>query len=187
MSTRNCRAGISMSQADEEIRGLEMLRRDTEAAVAAISKDPWQQWLLHHGFDVIVAADLNEWEKACLKCIVRHSGYSGVIPQEWLFDGGPDGDPILEELSCLPKDTRRKRITRLVNKIDKLCRETMSISTSKPATHQHSKPTTAVGGCMSKESCSSVLIARESSVCGGCSGSAGGFCSCFAGQHFGRF
>ena len=80
--------------------------------------------MLHHGFDVIVAADLNEWEKACLKCIVRHSGYSGVIPQEWLFDGGPDGDPILEELSCLPKDTRRKRITRLVNKIDKLCRET---------------------------------------------------------------
>ena len=124
MSTRNCRAGISMSQADEEIRGLEMLRRDTEAAVAAISKDPWQQWLLHHGLDVIVAADLNEWEKACLKCIVRHSGYSGVIPQEWLFDGGPDGDPILEELSCLPGDTRRKRITRLVNKIDKLCRET---------------------------------------------------------------
>jgi hypothetical protein len=69
---------------------------------------------------------------------------------------------------------------RLVANVEQILARTvrvasMSISTSKPATHQHSKPATAAGGCLSKDSSSSVLIARESSGCGGCFRSAGRF------------
>lgn len=116
------RRGPTLSQAEELARQVEMIRRDPLAAAEAVAKDPWQRWLLHHGMPLFTAA-LSEWEAACLKCIVRHSGEKGQIPQSWLFEGGPDRDPILAELECLNGDARRKRLTRLRKKLAKLRQE----------------------------------------------------------------
>lgn len=113
------RRGPTLSQAEELARQVEMIRRDPLAAAEAVAKDAWQRWLLHHGM-ALFAAGLTEWEAACLQCIVRHSGEKGRIPQRWLFEGGPDRDPILAELECLDADARKKRLTRLVSRLTKL-------------------------------------------------------------------
>lgn len=82
--------------------------------------DLWQRWLLGHGMAALVAADLDGWEVAALECIVRHSGTEGRIPQHWLFEGGPDDDPRLRQLSCLDSNARKQRLTRLIAKITKV-------------------------------------------------------------------
>lgn len=113
------RLGSTLSQAEELARQVEMIRLDPLAAVEAVAKDPWQRWLLHHGM-TLFAAGLTEWEAACLECIVRHSGEKGRIPQQWLFEGGPDRVTILAELECLDSNARKVRLTRLVSKLTKL-------------------------------------------------------------------
>jgi hypothetical protein len=114
---------LSMSQAEELAHRVEMIRKDPLGAVDDVSKDPWQRWLLYHGLGVVTTAGLTEWESAALRCIVRHSGEVGRIPQHWLFEGGPDKDPALAELSCLDENARKTRLTRLIGKLTKLRRE----------------------------------------------------------------
>jgi hypothetical protein len=114
------RRGLTISQADELARQVEKIRRDPLAAADAVAKDPWQRWLLVHGMEAIVGAGLDQWEVACLRCIVRHSGEEGRIPQEWLFEGGPDKDPVLAELACLDGNARKTRLTRLVTRLTRL-------------------------------------------------------------------
>ena len=63
---------------------------------------------------------------------------------------------------------------------------TVSIGTSKPDTHRHSKPTTADGGRLPEDSASLVRFSRESSVCSSRRGGARWFRPGFAGRHFGR-
>jgi hypothetical protein len=82
--------------------------------------DTWERWLLGHGMAALLEADLDEWEIACLECIVRHSGRHGRIPQTWLFEGGPDNDSRLRQLSCLSKNARKQRLSRLVTKLAKV-------------------------------------------------------------------
>jgi hypothetical protein len=113
------RRGPTLSQAEELAQLVDMIRRDPLAAVEVVAKDPWKRWLLPHGMDIF-GSGLNEWEVACLRCIVRHSGEEGRIKQHWLFEGGPDRDPELAALQCLDANARKQRLTRLVSKLTKL-------------------------------------------------------------------
>jgi hypothetical protein len=91
-----------------------------ESAAQIEGMDSWERWLLGHGMPAIVAAGLDDWEVAALECIVRHSGCEGRIPQSWLFEGGPADDARLRQLSCLNKNARKTRLTRLVTKLTRL-------------------------------------------------------------------
>jgi|LakMenE18May11ns_1017448.scaffolds.fasta_scaffold9941659_7 hypothetical protein len=96
------------------------IESNPHAAAEISGMDPWERWVLGHGMSVLIEADLDEWQAAALKCIVRHSGPTGRIPQAWLFEGGPDNDLKLRELSCLNDNARKQRIKRLIDKVTKL-------------------------------------------------------------------
>ena len=96
------------------------IESNPHAAAEISGMDPWDRWVLGHGMSVLIEADLDEWQVAALRCIVRHSILTGRIPQAWLFDGGPDNDPKLRELSCLNGNARKQRINRLIDKVTEL-------------------------------------------------------------------
>jgi hypothetical protein len=112
--------------AAKTIRSLEDLLARLESHPASAAEiegmDPWQRWMLGHGVAALVAAVFDDWEIACLECIVRHSGREGRIPQEWLFDGGPDDDPRLR-LPFLTSNARKQRLTRFINAVHKAGRQ----------------------------------------------------------------
>jgi hypothetical protein len=87
-----------------------------ESAAKIAGMDPWERWILRHGMGVVMTAGLDEWELACLRCIVRYSNHEGRILQRWLFEGGPDNDVMLIKPS-LSGEGRKKKLTRLVNKL----------------------------------------------------------------------
>lgn len=116
---------LSFAKADTSgIRTVEELlvriESNPHAAAEISGMDPWHRWVLGHGMPALIEADLDEWQMAALKCIVRHSVVAGRIPQAWLFEGGPDNDPKLRELSCLNDNARKQRIKRLIDKVTKL-------------------------------------------------------------------
>lgn len=89
---------------------------NSEAEIAGM--DPWQRWVLKHGM-LLMTAGLDEWEWAALKCMVLHTPDNDRLPQAYLFNGGPDNDPILR-LEFLPVNTRKQRLTRFISKLHKL-------------------------------------------------------------------
>jgi hypothetical protein len=93
-----------------------------ESAAQIEGMDSWERWLLGHGMPALVAAGLDDWEVAALECIVRHKDREGWIPQEWLFDGGPDDDPRLR-LPFLSSNARKQRITRFIDSVHKAGRQ----------------------------------------------------------------
>jgi hypothetical protein len=97
-----------------------IVRLESHPATAAEIEgiDRWQRWILMYAMKAFSAAGLDEWEWASLECIVKHSGREGRIPQEWLFDGGPDDDPRLR-LAMLSDNARKQRITRFIDKVHK--------------------------------------------------------------------
>jgi hypothetical protein len=115
---------LSFARPDAGIRWAQDLIRRIESnpasAAQIVGMDRWARWMLGHGMEALVAAGLDEWEIAALECIVRHSGEEKGIPQAWLFEGGPDDDPRLRELSCLKANARKTRITRLVSRFARL-------------------------------------------------------------------
>jgi hypothetical protein len=108
---------------DDGIRTAKQLLRRIEsnpASAAAITgMDRWERWLVGHGMAAILSAGFDEWDIAVLRCIVRHSGERERIPQAWLFEGGPDGDPILRQFSCLNENARKTRLSRFLEKARK--------------------------------------------------------------------
>lgn len=111
--------------AEPEIRTtrdlLVRIESNPASAAAIVGMDKWQRWLLDHGVP-LVTAGLDEWEGAALECIVRHTPDSGRVPQEWLFNGGPDDDPRLR-LEFLSKNTRKQRLTRFIDKVHRCGRQ----------------------------------------------------------------
>jgi hypothetical protein len=116
---------MSSRKMEPEIRTtrdlLVRLESNPASAAAIAGMDRWQKWLLDHGVP-LVTAGLDEWEAAALECIVRHTPADGTLPQDWLFDGGPDDDPRLL-LDFLPANTRKQRLTRFVNKVHRCGRQ----------------------------------------------------------------
>jgi hypothetical protein len=112
--------------AAKTIRSLEDLLARLESHPASAAEiedlDRWQRWMLGHGVAALVAAMFDDWEIACLECIVRHSGREGRIPQEWLFDGGPDDDPRLR-LPFLSSNARKQRIKRFIDSVHEAGRQ----------------------------------------------------------------
>lgn len=96
------------------------IQSNPDASAEIAGMDRWDRWVLGHGMRALLEADLDKWHVACLKCIVRHSGVEGRIPQAWLFEGGPDDDPDLRELSCLNENARKQRLKRLIDKLTKV-------------------------------------------------------------------
>jgi hypothetical protein len=99
---------------------LQRIESNPASAAQIDGMDRWARWMLGHGMEALASAGLDKWEIAALECIVRHSGQEERIPQAWLFEGGPDNDPRLRELSCLDTNARKQRITRLISTFTRL-------------------------------------------------------------------
>ena len=111
--------------AEPEIRGsrdlLVRLESNPASAAAIAGLDKWVRWQMDHGMPLDIAG-FDEWQTASLRCLVLHTPPNGRVPQDWLFNGGPDDDPALR-LEFLNENARKQRLTRFIDKVHQLGRQ----------------------------------------------------------------